>query len=163
MSEMVDKFNWKPHWRIEKYADDDAFARGETFEVSEFDGNVLLNAGIQLMLDLLIGAGGTVLSNANAYIGVGDSNAGEDAAHTGLQAATNKLWKAMDSTWPQRTNQTMAWKSTFGSSDANYSWQEFTVVNASSDTGVNLNRKISNQGTKTTGQTWVVTLNVTIS
>jgi hypothetical protein len=51
----------------------------------------------------------------------------------------------------------------FGSADANYAWQEFTVANASSGTGKNLNRKVSNQGTKASGQTWTLDLAITLS
>ena len=51
----------------------------------------------------------------------------------------------------------------FGSGDANYSWQEFSVANASSGTGTNLNRKVSNQGTKASGQTWTLDLAITLS
>jgi hypothetical protein len=131
--------------------------------VSEIEGNLLLNEGIGLLLDLLIGAGGTVYSNANARIGVGDSNTAESAAQTGLQAATNKTYKAMEATYPQRSGQTLTFRSVFASGDANYAWNEFTVVNAATDTGANLNRKVSAQGTKASGQTWTLDVSITIS
>lgn len=70
--------------------------------MTEIDGNLLLNEGIQLLLDLLIGAGGTAYNNANSYIGAGDTNTAESAAQTGLQAPTNKLYKAMEATYPSR-------------------------------------------------------------
>ena len=54
----------------------------------------------------------------------------------------------MDSTYPQRTNQTAIWRATFGSADANFAWNEFTVANGNSDSAVNLNRKVENKGTK---------------
>ena len=66
-------------------------------------------------------------------------------------------------TYPQRSGTTVTFQSVFGSGDANYAWQEFTVSNASSGTGKNLNRKVSNQGTKASGQTWTVQLQITIS
>ncbi len=115
------------------------------------------------MIDLLIGGSATPYSNANAYIGVGDSNTAENATQTGLQAATNKLWKAMEATYPTNASQKVTFRSVFGSAEANYAWNEFTVTNASDDTGDNLNRKVSAQGTKTAGQTWTVDLEITFS
>jgi hypothetical protein len=103
------------------------------------------------------------LDNSNARLGVGDSNTAEAASQTGLQAATNKTFKAMDSGYPQRSGQTAEWRATFGSSDANYAWEEYTVVNAADDAGVNLNRKVSSKGTKASGETWTLSLQITFS
>jgi hypothetical protein len=69
----------------------------------------------------------------------------------------------MDATYPQRTNQMCDWLATFGSADANYAWEEYTVVNAADDTGKNLNRKIASKGTKTSGETWTLSLQITFS
>ena len=123
-----------------------------------------MNEGLQELIDVICGLGTpTKWDNANARLGVGDSNAAESATQTGLQAATNKTYKAMDATYPQRSNQTAEWRATFGSSEANYAWEEYTVVNASSDTGKNLNRKISSKGTKASGETWTLSLQITFS
>jgi hypothetical protein len=126
-----------------------------------WEGNVGLNEGLALLLDLLIGAGGTVYSNANAYLGVGDSNAAESPSHTGLQASTNKLYKAMDGSYPQRSSQTVDWRATFGSSEANFAWEEYTVCNGNSDASTNLNRKITSKGTKASGESWTLSLQIT--
>ena len=159
-----EKLQIKKLWTIRKYADDQAYQADQPYEVSEFEGNLLLNEGIAVLLDLLIGAGTpTAYSNANARLGVGDSSAAEAATQTALQAATNKTWKAMEATYPSRASQTVTFRSVFGSTDANYAWNEFTVVNAADDTGDNLNRKVSAQGTKASGQTWTLVLSLTIS
>ena len=169
-----EKFNYQTRWTIRRFADDVAYQAGmptpvvdadgnELPAVSEIEGNLLLNEGIALLLDLLIGAGGTAYNNANSYIGVGDSSTAEAASQTGLQAASNKTYKAMQATYPSRAAQTVTWRSVFASADANYAWNEFTIVNASSDTGTNLNRKVSAQGTKASGQTWTVDVSITIS
>jgi hypothetical protein len=63
----------------------------------------------------------------------------------------------------QRSAQTITWRAVFASGDANYAWNEFTIVNASTDTGTNLNRKTSAQGTKASGQTWTLDVTLTIS
>lgn len=158
-----DKINWKPLWTITKFADDAAFERGEHFEKVEIPGNLLLNEGITRLLNLLIGGGGTAFNNANSYLGVGDSNTASNATQTGLQAATNKLYKAMEATYPQITNQSVAFRSVFTSAEANFAWEEFTVANGNSDASENLNRKVSSQGTKASGQTWQLDLTITFS
>lgn len=152
----TERAHWKPRWRIEKHD-----AAGRLFEVSEFDGNILLNEGITRLLNLLIGAGGTPYSNANARIGVGDGTAAEDATQTGLQG-TNQLYKGMDAGYPQVSGTTVTFRATFGGAEANFAWQEFSVDNGAA-AAENLNRKVSNQGTKVSGQTWVVTLQITLS
>ena len=75
-----ERFRYRTEWTITKYASDADFAAGRAFEVCPLPGNILVNTGIQLMADLLIGAGGTVYSNANAYLGVGDSSTAESAS-----------------------------------------------------------------------------------
>ncbi|MFB3887950.1 MAG: hypothetical protein ACE14S_00540 [Candidatus Bathyarchaeia archaeon] len=176
-----DVVGWKAKWRLDKFEDAsgeiaDALQAGmplkearERFETAfvgteEFSSNVALNEGLQELIDIVCGLGTpTKWDNANARLGVGDSNAAENASQTGLQAASNKTYKTMDVTYPQRTNQTAEWRATFGSSDANYAWEEYTVINAASDTGKNLNRKVSSKGTKASGETWVLSLQITFS
>lgn len=181
MEKTMDKISWKAKWRIDKFKDPEgeianALQAGMSMAnavrlyaeaficTEEFEANIALNEGLQVLIGLIAGIGSeTAWNNANAYLGVGDSNAAENATQTGLQAATNKLWKAMDATYPQRTNQMCDWRATFGSADANYAWEEYTVVNASSDTGKNLNRKCSSKGTKASGESWVLSLQITFS
>jgi hypothetical protein len=151
-----DKGKWLCSWVLEK-----EHADGSK-ETVEGQGNILVNTGIALLEDLLIGAGGTAFSNANAYLGVGDSSTAASASQTDLQASTNKLRVAMDSTFPSRASQTLTFKSTFGSSQANFAWNEFGVFNAST-AGTMLNRAVSSLGTKASGSTWVFTVTITIS
>lgn len=108
-------------------------------EIIKFN-NLSANAGLQLEADLLIGAGGTVFNSANAYIGAGNGTTAVSAAHTDLQGAS-KTRKAMNATFPSRSGQTVTWKSDFASGDANYSWEEMAVFNASTS-GVMLCRAL---------------------
>lgn len=108
------------------------------------------------------GTTGTSFDNANAYIGVGDSTTAFAATQTDLQAATNKLRKAMDATYPTTAANVLTFRSTFGTSDANYAWQEWGVFNASS-AGTMLNRKVESLGTKPSSQTWQFTVTLTLS
>lgn len=143
-------------------------AEAEVEESIEVDGNILVTAGIGLMLDLLIGAGGTVYSNANAYLGVGDDNTAASAGQTNLQAATNAYRQAMDSTYPSRSTNVLTFKATFGTSVGNFHWQEWAIFNGAGTgtppTGATmLNRKVADLGTKTSAASWALTVTVTIN
>ena len=152
---------WQPKWRIEKY--NDAIDPDNLYEVQEFEGNLLLNEGITQMLNLLIGAAVTNYNNANARIGVGDSATAAAPTQTGLIAGANRFWRPMDATFPQVSGQTVSYRATFGSAEANFAWNEFTIVNTADDTGQNLCRRVQTMGVKASGTTWVVTVTITIS
>jgi hypothetical protein len=170
---LIQKFNWKPVWKITKYDTDinsynnrdEFFKNNRPYDEVIIDGNIMLNTGINEVWDLVTGAGGTAFDNSNAKLGVGDSATAESAAHTGLQAVTNKFYRAMDPGYPTSTSQKVTFVSSFGGAEANYAWNEFCVNNGATDesTGVRLNRKVSAQGTKTNGQTWILTLEITLS
>lgn len=131
------------------------------FEVLQFK-NLSANTGIQLEADLLIGAGGTVFSNANAYIGVGNGTTAVSAAHTDLQGAS-KTRKAMDATFPSRSSQTLTWKATFGTGDANYSWEEMATFNASAAGTMLARALVTSPFTKTSSLSIVATYTRTVS
>jgi hypothetical protein len=150
---------------------------GEPEECTEIVGNLLLNEGIQRFEDLTMIAtvtsnqvAGNPWSNGNAFMGVGDSSTAEAATQTELQAATNRFYKAMNATYPSRVNQTVTFQSDFISTEANYVWNEWTIsASATTVSGggfttgtINLNRKVSALGTKSTG-TWTLTAQVTFS
>ena len=149
----------------------------EAEEVVEIEGNLLVNEGIQRLMDMTMIATVTSnqtasnpWSNANAYLGVGDSSTAEAATQTELQAATNRFYKAMNATFPSRSNQTSSFQSDFTTSEANYAWAEWSVAaGATTASGAgftsgttNLNRKVASLGTKSTG-TWTLTGQVTFS
>lgn len=159
---MLETLHYKTTWIIEKFANDSDFQRMKPYEKVVIEGNLLLNEGITRLLNLLIGTTTNPFNNANARLGVGDSSTAEAASQTDLQAATNKLYKAMDATFPSVSAQTVTFRSTFGSADANYAWNEFSADNGGTALE-NLNRKVSAQGTKASGQTWTLTLTITIS
>ena len=140
-------------------------AFGEPFGIEEIQGNIALHEGLDELIDLICGVGTPVKwDNTNAYLGVGDSSTAEADTQTGLQAATNKLYKAMDATYPQKATQIAEWRSTFGSADANWAWEEYSVSNTSGgDSGKNLNRKIGAKGTKVAGESWTLSLKITFS
>lgn len=122
----------------------------------------ITDAGRNHLVQSAIGAAVTAFNNANSYIGVGDSTTAFSAAQTDLVAATNKLRKAMDATYPSGGANVITFRSTFGTTDANFAWQEWGVFNGSSG-GTMLNRKVESLGTKTSAQTWQFTVVLTFS
>ena len=160
---MIDKAEYKSQWKITKYESEEAYQKGEAYEEKDIDGNILLNEGIAVLQTLLIGTGGTAFSNAAASLGVGDSSTAAAATQTGLQAATNKAYAAMEAGYPSISAQATTWRSVFASGVGNFAWNEFTVANGNSDASTNLNRKGSAEGTKTSGQVWTLDLTITWS
>jgi hypothetical protein len=156
---------WLAAWRLEKYRGGLVGLLQRRFnrpEVIEGKGNLLVTVGIQRILDLMIGAGGTSFANANAYLGVGDSTTAAAVGQTDLQAGTNKLRKAMDATYPSRSGTVVTFRSTFGTADANYAWNEWAIFNASA-AGTMLNRKVESLGTKASGNTWVLSVSISLA
>mgnify|MGYP000253425229 CR=1 FL=1 len=155
-------------FKIEKFEGDwksreEAISAGvEPYEVIEFEKNIGLNEGIEEAWKLICGTGGTAFDSSNAHIGVGDGTTAEDASQTGLQG-TNKCYKGMDAGYPSVSGTKATFRATFGSDDANFSWQEITVANGSDDSAKNLIRKVQDMGTKTSGSTWIATVEITMS
>lgn len=100
----------------------------------------------------------TPFNNANARLGVGEGTAAFNVAQTDLQGA-QKTRKVMDATFPQRSSNQMTFRSTFGTGEANLAWEEWGVFNAGSG-GTMMNRKVETLGTKTSSQSWQLTVNV---
>lgn len=140
----------------------DDFRASVPAEVVSLEDNLIVDVGATAIWQLVTATGGTAFSNANATIGVGDSSTAEAANQTDLQAATNKLRKAMDASYPQVSGRSATWRATFGGSDANFAWNEWGVFNAASG-GTMLNRKVQSLGTKASGTTWTITVTITLN
>jgi hypothetical protein len=173
---LTDKQLWHCHTRVEKFLGDDTMQ--EPYEVVTREGNLLLIGGASVQWQTLIGNGTTTAgqaltyyNNANAAIGVGDSTTAESHTQTDLQAAANKTRVAMDATYPQHTDTTgtvgsksIVFRATFGTSEANWAWQEWGLFNsASAGIGRMLNRKVESLGTKTSAATWVITITLSLA
>jgi hypothetical protein len=170
----TEKITWACLWSLDKYHGEwkpeqiDAGLAGKPYESITRCGNLLVYGGASSLFHRLTGGTTvTAFDNSNAHIGVGDSSTAAAASQTDLQASTNKLRKAMDATYPTHTDGTIqsaasaTFRSTFGTSDANFTWNEWAIFNASSS-GRMLNRKVENLGTKSSGTTWVMTITVTL-
>lgn len=149
----------------------------QPYDVVEHEGNLLMYGGASVQWQTLIGNGTTTasqaltyFSNAQAAIGVGDSSTAAAATQTDLQAATNKLRKAMDATYPVHSDgvvvgaASVAFRATFATGDANYAWQEWGVFNSpTAATGRMLNRKVESNGTKVAGSSWQFTATLSLA
>lgn len=176
----TENVSWKALWTIYKWGQD---SNGEIAQflqnggdvkqvmgmfdvapkIETIENNIALEEGLGEIIDIICGLGSpTTFSSANAYLGVGDSSTAASASQTGLQASTNKLYKALDSE-PTRNGQTVTFQATFGTSEANFQWYEFTVANGNSDSAKNLNRKVEDKNTKSPGETWTLSLSITFS
>ena len=122
----------------------------------------LTNAGRDLIAADIIGEAVTEFDNANAQLGVGDSTTVFAATQTDLQAATNKLRKAMEANYPERTANVLTFRSLFATGDANFAWEEWGVFNAAA-AGTMLSRKVEALGTKTSAQSWQLTATITVT
>ena len=131
-------------------------------DVKEVKGNVFLNEGIEFIWKAVTGQTGLTYFGSNSCIGVGDGTAAESATQTGL-TGTNKYYKQVDSGYPQLSGTSVVFQATFGSTEANFSWMEWTVANGCSDAYVNLNRKYAVMGVKQAGATWILQVTLTIS
>jgi len=177
--EFEDGIGESPRWRaflkLEKYEQGDTEARAEDPDEGPDDvvydeDNLLLIGGASLLWHRAEG-GTTVLAlaNASAQLGVGDSTTAAADTQTDLQASTNKLFKAMDATYPQHSDSTgtsgskaTTARATFGTADANYAWNEWGWRNDGTQVRL-VNRKVESLGTKTAGATWVLTVTLALA
>ncbi len=158
----VDVAVWEARATVLKFDGDDAFVPGATpVEVVESGPNMLLTAGVNQLWQIVTGQGGVLFSAANAYVAVGDSTSTATASQTDLQASTNKLRKQVSAA-PTISNNVVTFSASYGTSDANFAWNEFGVANASSG-GTLLNRFVSGLGTKSNSASWTINIAVTIS
>jgi hypothetical protein len=117
----------------------------------------MTDVGRRLMLDLLIGAGGTNFAAGTAYLGVGTSNTAFAASQTALQAG--EVREITDSV--SRSTDTITAVASFETGDANQVWAEVGLFNAAS-TGTMLSRVVSALGTKASG-VWTLTYTLQVT
>jgi len=157
------------------------FAENEPYEVLEHPINLVTNLGAQALWRIFVGLGtssapsasnrATFFSSTNAYIGVGDGTSTPAQSDTNL-TGTNRYFKAMDSGYPQAPSfdpsgsRQVMFMSTFSTTEANFAWNEVGLANADLNTnpyGILFNRARVNWGTKTSADTWTVSLVLRVS
>lgn len=174
LNQITDFIQYKTVWGIARWNSEEdrdrklVYTHGLALEMfgrpqfSSIYGNLMLNEGLNNMLTHICASSGTKWDSSNAYLGTGTSATAAAATDTGLLGSP--VYKGMMASFPTYgTSQKATWKSEFLSAEANQAWEEFTVSNSNSNSGSNLNRKCSSQGTKVSGQTWELTLEITFS
>lgn len=192
-----DSILWTPLARVDKYSPEvveeltrilgyepksEDFVRmgADPYASLEVEGNLLVGGGLAFLTAALIGSTYDPLTQARAFVGVGDSSTAAATNQTDLQASTNKYYNTLDSN-PTRvtttvTNDAVQAVSTFGTGVGNFAWNEWawfttttgtitpgTAVNVSSGTETMWNRKVASMGTKASGASWVFTTKVTFA
>lgn len=153
---------------IFRYANDDKFLNSrelkdpwkDCYKYSPIHGNLLLNEGAAVIWEALTAATHTLFDEATARIQVGTSATAEADTQTALQGSVAS--KAMDTGFPTiggTGNDTVTFQSVFGSAEGNQAWNEFSVDNGAA-AAINLNRKVSAQGMKASGQTWTIAISI---
>ena len=120
----------------------------------------LTNSGRDFITKAIINDTPTFFNNTNTRIGVGNGSTEFAVSQTDLIGA-NKLRKGMDVGYPQRSDNEITFKSTFGTDDANFKWSEWGIFNAASS-GDMLSRTVEDLGTKNGGN-WVLTVTLIIN
>ena len=122
-------------------------------------GNIILDGGATVILQLLTGVSGiNPFNNANAQICVSDNNTAPSPSQTDLDG-TNSACLPMNSGYPSVSGSTATFQSTASTSQANFSWYTWGLFN-----GVTyLNAVQVNMGTKTSNETWTITVQLQVS
>jgi hypothetical protein len=124
----------------------------------------LVNTGRNYMANALIANPTTLFDVTNATIGVGTSSTAYAATQTDLLGT--KAYSVVDSAPTIATN-VLTFVATFGTSEANFAWNEWGVFNSAgvAPTGgdIMLNRKVESLGTKTSAQSWEITATLTVA
>lgn len=120
----------------------------------------LTNAGRDFIASAIVNDGPpTFFTNANAHIGVGNDNTAYNASQTDLLGTDFR--QGMESSYPQRSDNVLTFRALFDTGDANFAWEEWGVFNADTG-GTMLNRVAESLGTKTSAQSWQMTVEITV-
>lgn len=120
----------------------------------------LTTAGRDLIATALVGDSYVPYNAANSHIGVGDSPLGFDPSQTDLLGA-GRLRRPMEAGYPQRVANALTFRALYGTGEANFDWEEWAVFNAVTF-GQMLNRKVETLGSKTSVQSWQLTVTLTV-
>jgi hypothetical protein len=134
------------------------------------ESNLVTTAGWGRVLTLALAGGGTAYDATHTRVGIGTATAAASMTATDLSATTGSTareWQLVTGvgTTGGATGSTAAqltFIASFGTTNANFAWQEWgidqgTASGYGASVGALLNRAVSAQGTKTSGQTWTAT------
>jgi hypothetical protein len=131
--------------------------------------NLFTTGGWNRLLTLAIAGGGSTYASATCRIGVGTASAAASASQTDLSAATGPTGRFFNMVTGSgiiaagTATQRLSFTATFATGDANFVWAEWGIDQGVAGSGTAaatatlLNRAVSAQGTKVSGQTWTAT------
>lgn len=178
---MGESIGWEVNWKVYKYKENSVeIVRGglvEPYQIVEGEGNLLMNLGASNIWEYVIGNGRTAagsaltyFNNARTVIKVGTSTIAVDRNQTNLQAGTAGIAiGTMESGYPAHTDssletaRTITFRSIFGGTSANFSWNEWGIFNGTAANSRMLNRKVTNLGNKGSGETWTLDINIKLN
>ncbi len=169
-----DTLKWVIRWVCRKWGKSEDHDAGLPYdEEIVVDGNLLTTAGLVRLLNLLIGTAATQAFDAtHTRIGVGNGSTAAAVGDTDLSASagsTNRWFQLVSGAGSVTTGPPtkVSFSATFGTSDGNFAWQEFTVdqgtASGNTVTAPMLNRKVQSLGTKVAGSTWTMTVEITLT
>ena len=126
----------------------------------------ITNDFLDWIVDNMLGESTTPFDNANAHIGVGNSDTSFNASQSDLQGTSER--GDMRSGYPDRdpdndgSSNKQRYSTQFGQNDANFRWEEWGIFNASSG-GTMMNREVEYIGEKTDKVSWVFDVDVTLN
>lgn len=139
-------------------------------------GNQLVELGRNRIANLIIGSGAAAFTSAQSIVGVGDSTTAFADSQAALVAnGSNAHYRGTSSAPAQSNYGKITCAALFGSSDANFAWQEWcwaigtgtitpgNTLASVATSPVMLNRKVASLGTKGSGASWTLTTEVTIN
>lgn len=127
----------------------------------------MTNAGLTDHVKKWIGESTSAFNYSNAHIGIGNSNTGFASSQTDLQGASTKR-KGMESAFPSRdpdsdgSDNKVRFKAIFGTTDANFRWEEWGIFNSSSG-GTMHSREVEYIGEKTNKASWTFSIDITLT
>lgn len=150
-------------YTVIKYRDADKVLEKRPYDIleniCEKGINCLLDAGITLAWNLIIGASASHYSAPQ--IGVGDSSTA--AVHTqDALLGGSQIYVAMEGGFPSVAGAIVTFQGQFGDGVAEWNWLECAVRQAGAATTL-LNRVVADKGTKAAGEVWSAKLQITLS
>lgn len=123
----------------------------------------LTDAGRDHFATDLVGLSVTEFDNAAAHLGVGNGTGIFAKGQTDLQGAS-KFRRPMEASFPDVPSavNVLVFRSLFGTGEANFAWEEWGIFNALA-AGTMLSRKVENLGTKTSAQSFQLTVTITVN
>lgn len=123
----------------------------------------LTTAGATFIANAITNNGSpTFFDASNAYIAVGTDATAFNIAQTALVAETPTTGRKLVDSAPGVSVADITMVATYATGDANAVWAEWGIFNASS-AGDMLSRKVEALGTKTSAQSWQITVTLSVT